>query len=328
MFRTKKSLIIVLIMLSISVFTACDSEIFRQESVSAKATVKATESLTEISSALKTTELTLTDKETTAEIKTKTEKATTKSASESVTSTLTAADISTALEITEKIELNNKHNKLKPKIKDKKVKEDKKFFDNAVFIGDSVSLGLKNYVTNQRNNGKECLGKAKFLVAGCMGYTNSLGAIGKQNTIHPKYNGKEVMVDDGVKLIGAEKAFIMLGLNDFCAYPLETGIKNAEIFVNRIIEKNPGIEIYIQSVTPVISAKERGKFNNDSINKFNEALFRLCEENSWTYVDIASVMKNENGCFKDEYCCDKDAQGVHMTYSAYRVWIDCLNEKF
>lgn len=332
MFKSKKSLIFtLLILLIISIFTACSSDFFQPETTTVGSDEKETESITESSSSEKKTTLSSAVSKLIKDKTTKKKKSKLKKEESTSASTTESTIASSSVEETA-THSNKEKATIFPKLKNKKREEteekEKNFFDNAVFIGDSVSLGLKNYATNQRNNGKECLGKAQFLVAGCMGYTNSLGAVGKQNTIHPKYNGKEVMVDDGVKMIGAKKAFIMLGLNDFCAYPLETSMKNAKIFIGRIVEKNPGIKIYVQSVTPVISAKERGKFNNDSINKFNEALIELCYENGWTYVDVASVMKNENGCFKDEYCCDKNAQGVHMTYSGYRAWVEYLNNKF
>lgn len=207
-------------------------------------------------------------------------------------------------------------------------KAGKEFFDDVVFVGDSVSLGLRNYVTNERNKGNECLGKAQFLVAGSMGYSNTLAAIGTKDSIHPKYQGKEIMIEDGVQYIGAKKAFIMLGLNDFCAYSVETGMKNAQKLVDRIVEKNPDIKIYIQSVTPVIKTKEHGRFNNQSIDAFNAALKNLCQTNGWIYVDVAACVKGADNCLRDEYCSDREVQGVHMSASGYKAWIDFLTSKY
>ena len=309
-------------------FAGCGSGGTQHKASVFEATKAATQPLTEVTTAAETTEQTTAVPEATAAPTT--EKITAKPTTVKATAALTTLVKTTVQAISETTaEATKRQLPTLPKIGGRdKEKKNAHFFDDVVFIGDSVSLGLKNYVTNQRNNGNECLGKAQFLVAGSMGFTNSLGAIGKKNTIHPKYQGKEVMVDDGVRMIGAKKAFIMLGLNDFCGYALESSMKNAKIFVTRIIDKNPGIKIYIQSVTPVISAKEHGNFTNDTINKFNSALRKLCSENGWVYVDVASVMKNEKGCFKDEYCSDKEAQGVHMTNAGYRAWIAYLNDKF
>ncbi len=202
------------------------------------------------------------------------------------------------------------------------------FFVKTVFIGDSVSLGLRNYVTKQRNSGLDCLGEAKFLCAGSMSYTNSLRKIGEKDSIHPIYKGKEVTVEDGVKEMGAEKVFIMLGMNDFCAYPTETGINNAKTAIEKILEKSPEAVIYVQSVTPVIKDKEYGKFNNEEIDKFNTQLASLCEEKDWFFIDISSILKDEDNCLKKEYCSDPDNQGIHMSATACKVWVEYLTDLF
>ena len=200
------------------------------------------------------------------------------------------------------------------------------FFDGAVFVGDSVTLGLRNFVTSERNRGNECLGKAKFLTAGSMGYTNTLPKVGTPNSIHPKYKGKEMTIEDALALMKAEKVFIMLGMNDFCIYSVEEGIGNVKKCINRIKDKNPETDIYIESVTPAL--RDKGSFNNANIDKFNKGLKTLCEENDITYVDIASAMKNSNGALTESYCSDPEGKGVHMSYEGCRAWIKYLNENY
>lgn len=200
------------------------------------------------------------------------------------------------------------------------------FFDNAVFVGDSVTLGLRNYVTSERNKGKECLGKATFLTAGSMGYSNTIQKIGASNSIHPKYKGKEMYIEDALALIKADKVFIMLGMNDFCIYSVKEGIGNAEKCIKKIKDKNPETEIYIQSVTPAL--RDRGNFSNANIDKFNAALKELCEKSGCTYIDIASVMKDSKGALIKSYCSDPEGKGVHMTYEGCKAWINYLNKTF
>lgn len=200
------------------------------------------------------------------------------------------------------------------------------FFDNAVFVGDSVTLGLRNYVTSERNSGNECLGEAEFLTAGSMSYSNTLPAIGSENSIHPIYKGTEMFVEDALALIKAKKVFIMLGMNDFCIYSEEEAIGNVKEFINRVKEKNPGIKIYIESVTPALH--DTGRFSNENIDKFNAALKTFCGENGCTYVDIASVMKDSNGVLIASYCGDPQEKGVHMTAEGCRVWVNYLDNTF
>lgn len=200
------------------------------------------------------------------------------------------------------------------------------FFDDAVFIGDSISLGLRNYVKAQRESGNDCLGEAELLVAGSMGYSNTLPEIGSPNSIHPQYNGTTVRIEDGVKLIGAKKVFIMLGLNDFCIYPHDMAMDNVRECIGKITAMNPGVSIYVQSVTPAL--KDSGSFSNENIRIFNEGLKTLCTENGWTYVDVASVMSDEYGRLKYEYCGDAEGKGVHMTNAGCEAWVNYLYDLF
>ncbi len=200
------------------------------------------------------------------------------------------------------------------------------FFDGAVFVGDSVTMGLRNYVVSERNKGRECLGEAAFLTEGSMGYTNTVQPMGTVDSIHPRYKGEEMYIEDALALMEPEKVFIMLGMNDFCIYAVEKGIGNAQTLIDRIKEKNPETDIYIESVTPV--DRDRGDFNNENIDEFNAALKKFCKENDCTYVDVASVMKNADGALIKSYCSDPAEKGVHMTFAGCRAWVNYLNKSF
>ena len=204
------------------------------------------------------------------------------------------------------------------------------FFNDAVFVGDSVSLGLSYYVNNQRDAGNSCLGSAQFLCSGSMSYSNSRGEVGKKNTIHPTYKGQEVLIEDGIKLCGAKKVFIMLGMNDFAAYNIEYIKGNIRDTLDKIIAKNPDVKIYIESVTPIAAGKEHGKFNNKSVDDFNEVLKGICREYSIQYVDINSQFKGADGCFKADYCGDNgsNGMGIHMNPVGCKAWVDYLIKTF
>ena len=64
------------------------------------------------------------------------------------------------------------------------------FFDDAVFVGDSVSLKLNYYVSDQRSYG-DCLGKAKFLTSGSLGSAMALEAVSSES-LHPTYQGQKL----------------------------------------------------------------------------------------------------------------------------------------
>lgn len=189
--------------------------------------------------------------------------------------------------------------------------EETNFFDDAVFIGDSVTLMLQNYQLSTN-----ALGKAQFLVQGSYSVYHAV-----HNTMQVSYRGSSMRLPEAVAATGAKKAFIMLGANDIGAYGIEKTMKNWETVLTRIREKAPDIEIYIQSMTPVWTGGEMGKLNNPNADEYNKALKAFAEENGCIFVDIAPYMKDATGGLATEYCSDKY---IHLTFAGAQVWVQAL----
>lgn len=189
--------------------------------------------------------------------------------------------------------------------------EETDFFDDAVFIGDSVTLMLQNYQLSSN-----ALGKAQFLVQGSYSVFHAVN-----NTMLVSYRGSSMRLPEAIAATGAKKAFIMLGANDIGAYGIEKTMKNWETMLTRIREKAPDIEIYIQSMTPVWTGGELGKLNNPNADEYNKTLRAFAEENNCVFVDIASYMKDATGGLATEYCSDKY---IHLTFAGSRVWVQVL----
>ena len=97
--------------------------------------------------------------------------------------------------------------------------------------------------------------------------------------------------------------------------------------LNQIIEKNPGVQIVVQSVTPMAdsSTSYSEKLNNEQINAFNETMKAYCQDNRWYYVNVAEAFKDEKGFLKKEYCRDYGSMGMHFTYEGAKIWVQYLN---
>lgn len=195
------------------------------------------------------------------------------------------------------------------------------YFDDAVFIGDSVSLKLKNYVTEKRQSDSDFLGKAQFLVSGSLGSGNALWEISDPESVHPMYNGEKMLLEDSVKACGADKVYIMLGLNDIAIYGIDGAVANMETMIENIKDKSPGITVFIQSATPMTRDGEKTKLNNRTLVEYDNALEELCKSNGYYYIDVASVMRDSAGYLPDNYSSDNY---VHFTDTACEIWIDYL----
>lgn len=185
------------------------------------------------------------------------------------------------------------------------------FFDDAVFIGDSVTLKLSYYATDSGE-----LGKAQFLVRG----SYSVGHAANDSMLLT-HRGSEMKIEDAVKATGAKKVFMMLGMNDIALYGIDQTIENWGKVVTRIRQTNPGVKIYIQSMTPIWTGGEKGSLNNENMDKYNSRLKAFAQDNDCVFIDIAPYMMDSTGGLATKYCSDSF---VHVTDAGAAAWVKVL----
>lgn len=198
---------------------------------------------------------------------------------------------------------------------------DSSYFDDVVFVGDSISLKLEYYEASM-----DVLGDAQFLTAGSLGSGNALWDV-SEDSVHPSYNGEKMRLEDSVPLTGAKKLYIMLGMNDIAIHELDEAVQNLETLIDLILERTPDLKIFIQSMTPLISTSSilsSTGHNPQRIAEYNTALLKLCEERGWYFVDVASVLSDDEGFLPLEYCSDPDALGIHFSNEGCEIWVDYL----
>jgi lysophospholipase L1-like esterase len=205
---------------------------------------------------------------------------------------------------------------------------DDAYFDDAVFIGDSVSLMLQYYAISMRAEDADFLGKAQFLTAGSFSYRHAVSAV-SDASIHPAYNGEEMLLEDAIAQMGAKKIYIMLGMNDISNGNYTRTLDNITTLVSRILEKTPDAVFYFESVTPRMENSETSYLNNDIIATFNSKLAEYCVENEHYFVNVYEGVCDENGNLPAAYCGDPVSEGgkgmgIHFTYAGCAAWVDYL----
>ena len=196
------------------------------------------------------------------------------------------------------------------------------WFDDAVFVGDSVTLKLSYYCASH----PEALGAAEFYCAGSLGYTNALWALDDPEAVHPYYQGETHLTADCAKLTGKNNVFIMLGMNDIGLYGTQGAMDSCKSLIEQILKTTPDVHIYIQSVTPMIKSAEMETFNNTLVKEFDGMLKDYCEQNHYKYLDVFSAVADKDGNLPDEYCSDPDSMGLHFTDKACEMWANYLKE--
>lgn len=187
------------------------------------------------------------------------------------------------------------------------------FFDDAAFIGDSVALKLQHF---QAEYGT--FGNATFFTTVSYSVNHAVN-----DTMFLVYRGVEMTPEDALQACGAKKVFILLGMNDIALTGIDKAIENWGVMLGRIRAKNPDIQVYIQSGTPIFTGGERGGLNNVNMDAYNVRLKMFAEQNGCHYIDIATVMKDATGGLKAEYCAD---QYVHVNYAACDAWAVVLKK--
>ena len=195
------------------------------------------------------------------------------------------------------------------------------WFDDAAFVGDSVSVTLANY-----NRSYGTLGKAKFFCSVSLSQTNALSyqAGNERLPEYPAGSGQHPRIEDGIAASGAKKVYLMLGMNCI-ASGVDRVSQDLVTLVSKIQEKSPGIAVLIESVTPMTADSPRadGSLNNFTIQEFNEKMKAICQEKQWYYVNVAEAVTGDAGALKAEYSGDK-AMGIHFNYDGAAAWANYL----
>ncbi|MBQ3378384.1 MAG: hypothetical protein IJG50_00790 [Clostridia bacterium] len=196
------------------------------------------------------------------------------------------------------------------------------YFNDAVFIGDSITQKLQMYVTQMRREESGFMGEAKFLCSTSLGASNALSEVTTES-LHPSYNGVKRTIWENVAQTGAKKVYIMLGVNDLTWASITLTVSNLRTLIDEIKAASPDVQIYIQSVTPRIAGFV-GEPDNKKIFEYNLELYKMCREEGYYFVDVAYALRDENGCLPDELCSDLNSLGIHFTNEACRIWVKYL----
>ena len=183
------------------------------------------------------------------------------------------------------------------------------YFDDAVFIGDSRVVSLYEY-----SDWKE----ATYYCSSGM----TLGGVFKDPTGRWKDGNWKVNIADALKQKQYKKVYIMLGINDMGVGDLDYFMNHYTDMVNQIHEWQPDAIIYIMSIMNVSAERNaQGDYiNNEAIRVRNDRLKELDNGRDTFYLDINSVVCDENGYLNTEYTFD----GVHLYAQYVPLWTDYL----
>ncbi len=184
---------------------------------------------------------------------------------------------------------------------------DKSFFKDDLFIGDSIGTGLYLYNKLEMEN-----------VAASVGCTPY------------KAYSDPIDLSDGTYRTALEYAedrqpkriFIMLGSNGLVsASAMEDSYRT---LIDKLQDACPKAKIYCISVTAVTSdssAAASSGITNDMVREFNTFIKGVCDDYGLLYLDVYTLLLDENGYFSHDYA---EADGLHFKGDTYNVMLSYI----
>lgn len=183
---------------------------------------------------------------------------------------------------------------------------DESYFDDAVFIGDSRTVGLSMYSPFEN---------ADYLCDVGMNIYDCL-----DRDIEFKGNS-HTSVREMLSARRYKKVYIMLGINEIGSSATKYFEKYSEV-VETIHDYQPDAIIIVQGIMCVGKKKSdtHPHFNNPNINERNEMLKTLANNDYIYYLDINEGIADENGNLPEGYSFDQ----IHLYAQYYYLWRDYL----
>ena len=194
-------------------------------------------------------------------------------------------------------------------------------YEDAVFVGDSVTQGLRAYLKTLGGDAPAGFSGARFLTA----QSYMLYVASRKNLLEGHANlffgGEACTLQKAVKKLQPGWLFVLLGLNDYAGEDVDKHIGYARRLIMLVREVSPDTRIVFQSLTPVTRAFCRKKDYRTLWQDYNTSLAKMCEEENVIYLDIGQDMTDEEGYLKEEFAQD----GLcHLNDEGNRAWVEAL----
>ena len=184
----------------------------------------------------------------------------------------------------------------------------KEYFDDALFIGDSRTVVISEY--GDLNN-------AIFFANTGMSVYN----VFEKNVSVPQVGKLKLEQLLTYKKFG--KIYIMLGINEL-GYNQEKTLKKYKDLLKFIQEKQSNAIIYIEANLHVAAERSNKDktINNININKINNEISKLADNEKIFFIDVNEKFDDENGNLSSNYTQDN----VHIYAKYYKEWSDWLSQ--
>lgn len=190
------------------------------------------------------------------------------------------------------------------------VEED--YFDDALFIGDSRTVGLMEYAGLEEH-------AAFYASTGLTVYR-----LFSEEVVPVEGSREKISIEEALTEKQFSKIYLMVGINEMGTGTVESFLAEYEKAIAHLQELQPDAIIYIQAIMRV-SAERSAKgdyIHNEGIDARNEGLSLLADNQKIFYLDVNPLISDEAGGLIQDYTFD----GVHLKAKYIVMWKDFLME--
>ena len=179
------------------------------------------------------------------------------------------------------------------------------YMNNCIFLGDSRTVAMVSY--------------------GFISDANALAKVGISHwqvlsTTFEQNSGAKFTLSDYLHTRNEPVIYVCYGVNGMNGLDEEKYKATYTELVDKIISLAGDRHVVLMSIWPVDdNGRYRNSAKNEWVYKYNEFLYNLAAEKGLNYLDVASILKDDNGNMKREY---DSGDGLHYRASAYN---DILN---
>ncbi len=185
---------------------------------------------------------------------------------------------------------------------------DDSYFADALFIGDSRTVGL-NYWSGLKTN--------YYCEQGLnVSSVQTKGYIGAE-----KLTLAEAFKKDG----SFTKVYLAFGINEIGWPSTDNFIKTYRSLIQIVKDGLPNASVCVQSILPMSkttaeSARYSAMGGNAKVAEYNERLRELAEEMGVYYVNVAEIFSDENG----DLVAEDSTDGIHLGVASTKKWAEYL----
>ncbi len=187
---------------------------------------------------------------------------------------------------------------------------DNSYFDDAVFIGDSRTVGMYEYGGLEETS-------TFYASTGLTIYKMFDSAI-----VSVPGQKKKITVEEALSEKQFARIYLMIGINEMGTGTVESFMKAYSEAVQHLRELQPDAVIYLQAIMKVTTERsEQGDYiNNEGIEARNAEIAKLADDQKIFFLDVNPEICDETGGMVASYTYD----GVHLKAQYIPIWLDYL----